>query len=95
MEKSKEEIIFAKSMTMLAAYLELVHLQAEAVIAQKLHVKPQTKQRVRHISNFASSSMGTLCTLGNMSKEGIIDLAGEIDDILRPNIIEDNDNKTN
>ena len=90
-ENQKKE--YGKSVTLLAAYLQLVHLQAEAVLIHKHQMKGDMKQRVKMISNHAKTSFGNLCNLGGMDRDSLLELAGLIDDGIRPNVIED-DNKT-
>jgi uncharacterized protein YqgC (DUF456 family) len=85
---TKQQLKYSKAMTMLAAYLQLAKMQADMVIAESM-AKRDTKRKLKHTSEFCGSVVGNLCTIGNMDKDAIIDLAGEIDDILRPNVIED------
>jgi hypothetical protein len=85
-----DENTLAKNITMLAAYLQLVYLQTEVVLCDKSKINKQNKLLIKYIGNYAKQNIGTLCNLGNMDKDALIDLAGEIDDILRPNIIQEN-----
>lgn len=87
---NKEQRTYAKAMTMLVTYLQLAKLQADMLIAQKV-CKKEMRQKLRHTSDFCGSISSTIGELGNMSKDDIIDLAGEIDDIIRPAIIDERD----
>ena len=87
---TKEQKTYAKAMTMLVTYLQLAKMQADMLVAQKA-CKKEMKRKLKHTSEFCGSVSSTIGALGNMSKDDIIELAGEIDDIIRPALIEESD----
>lgn len=87
---TKQQKKYAKAMTMLTLYLHLAQSQAEMIIADKMATR-ELKKKLRQIKDYCAAASGNIAAMGNMDKENVIDIAGEIDDIIRSAIIEENE----
>ena len=78
---------FKKNLILLAAYSKLVHLQCE-ILCTEPTLRKDARRKIKGVSERAKLDFGTICNVGSIDKVNIIDMAGAIDDIVRPGVID-------